>query len=473
MLVLLTSTMLGIYSILALKDFEKDKIAYVFDTNLSYSRSTAVQIRSELDFTLDQVKFLMRGFDYVNGKFHNFTKKTYLPNDPLIESLVIFKWSKEMGRYVLSDWLKQSSVTEEIEENLNLKLQSMLKDTLEAKLALQSFDIRQGKWLFGLRYEDNSADQPLVVIAMVKRATFLEAFTGAQLQDSYLVNHNGEIILKPIEPAYKKEDKNLKTSINETLAKLNAPAGVNEFKLGEDESWLVSAAKVNAGDLKVISIVPKSAALEAAKKLQIKSALFLGFLICITVLLSVFSSNRLTSALKNLFEATRRIGQGDFDVQVKVKAQDEIGVVGQGFNQMTKEIKRLLAETAEKARMESELQTASLVQSTLFPEGNYDGDQVEIKGFYQPASECGGDWWYYTQVGQKTYFWIRGCNRAWSSCCSCYKCSKKCYGSLGAFSKHTTSTNNVDDESFYLWSSKRTSFNDFLCWLLRPFNWAI
>ena len=73
---------------------------------------------------------------------------------------------------------------------------------------------------------------------------------------------------------------------------------------------------------------------------------------------------------------------------------------------MAAEIKRLLSETAEKARMESELKTAQVVQSTLFPTGDLVHSDLEIRGFYQSASECGGDWWFYSEVGSKVYFWI-------------------------------------------------------------------
>ena len=71
---------------------------------------------------------------------------------------------------------------------------------------------------------------------------------------------------------------------------------------------------------------------------------------------------------------------------------------------MTVEIKRLLKETAEKARMESELLTAHTVQETLFPPSHFKNDILEIMGFYQPASECGGDWWFYNQKENKTFF---------------------------------------------------------------------
>jgi serine phosphatase RsbU (regulator of sigma subunit) len=57
-------------------------------------------------------------------------------------------------------------------------------------------------------------------------------------------------------------------------------------------------------------------------------------------------------------------------------------------------------------RMADELLTAQAVQETLFPPPLASIDNVHIAGFYQPASECGGDWWFYHQTPGKIFFWI-------------------------------------------------------------------
>lgn len=57
----------------------------------------------------------------------------------------------------------------------------------------------------------------------------------------------------------------------------------------------------------------------------------------------------------------------------------------------------LLEETAEKARMESELKTAETVQQTLFPKSPLQLEGIEVFGFIQSASETGGDWYGYHQ----------------------------------------------------------------------------
>ncbi len=63
--------------------------------------------------------------------------------------------------------------------------------------------------------------------------------------------------------------------------------------------------------------------------------------------------------------------------------------------------------TEKMSRMESELQTAQAVQNTLFPEPtHYSSAKISLAGAYQPASECGGDWWFYNTIGHRVFLWI-------------------------------------------------------------------
>ncbi len=59
------------------------------------------------------------------------------------------------------------------------------------------------------------------------------------------------------------------------------------------------------------------------------------------------------------------------------------------------------------SRMESELRTAKAVQDTLFPEpAEFTNTKISLAGSYQPASECGGDWWFYNTIGNRIFLWI-------------------------------------------------------------------
>lgn len=66
--------------------------------------------------------------------------------------------------------------------------------------------------------------------------------------------------------------------------------------------------------------------------------------------------------------------------------------------------KGILSETSEKARMQTELEAARTVQTSLLPsrqEARY--QSVQIGGRYRPATECSGDWWWHWSCGDKAF----------------------------------------------------------------------
>ena len=67
---------------------------------------------------------------------------------------------------------------------------------------------------------------------------------------------------------------------------------------------------------------------------------------------------------------------------------------------------RLYGDVSEKARMAGELKTAQTVQRTLFPTPQLKLSDVTVTGFYEPASECGGDWWFHHEHGDKLFIYI-------------------------------------------------------------------
>jgi serine phosphatase RsbU (regulator of sigma subunit) len=64
----------------------------------------------------------------------------------------------------------------------------------------------------------------------------------------------------------------------------------------------------------------------------------------------------------------------------------------------------ILSETHEKARMQSELESAKALQESFLPaqkEADYPGHH--ISGYYRAASEISGDWWWHWAHGSSTF----------------------------------------------------------------------
>ncbi|MCB0363163.1 MAG: SpoIIE family protein phosphatase, partial [Bdellovibrionales bacterium] len=71
--------------------------------------------------------------------------------------------------------------------------------------------------------------------------------------------------------------------------------------------------------------------------------------------------------------------------------------------EMVQKVKKLISDTRDLGRMESELKMAQTVQQTLFPKADAEFDSISVNSYCEPCSECGGDFWFYEKIGENLY----------------------------------------------------------------------
>ncbi len=125
--------------------------------------------------------------------------------------------------------------------------------------------------------------------------------------------------------------------------------------------------------------------------------------VLIGTLLAIFQGLSISKPIKMLAWKADQIARGDLEARVEVKSTDEIGILGENFNFMADQLVVLLQQTAEKAKLEQELEVARTIQETLVPPNEPVAQgYFKFAGYFQPASQCGGDWWTWHQlVGDK------------------------------------------------------------------------
>ncbi len=261
---------------------------------------------------------------------------------------------------------------------------------------------------------DASATVAPYVMAGFKLSNFNEIFSQSKAYQSFLIENSfGKTLVpsqlpNPAEPL--KEVSEFASFANwpfyTTLTQKGVPTGTEEAKTLSGQEYLVAYSKLGLGDLSVVTLVQKNRALQAIESLRSKSVLFLLAIISAAAILSVFAARSLTKRLRDLYHATKEVAQGKFDIRVQIPSRDEVGGLAQSFNTMAGEVARLLEDNVAKARMEKELETARMVQETLFPKDHFEDSSIEIFGYYKPASECGGDWWNYSDRGDHVLLWI-------------------------------------------------------------------
>lgn len=112
----------------------------------------------------------------------------------------------------------------------------------------------------------------------------------------------------------------------------------------------------------------------------------------------VVLTRRITRAVNDLYVATQYVTNQDWSHRVKVERMDQLGRLGESFNEMTRSISNLLDEQKKRQRLENEIAIASEVQNQLFPQKLPSVPGVELEAICQAARTVSGDYYDFIQL---------------------------------------------------------------------------
>lgn len=143
---------------------------------------------------------------------------------------------------------------------------------------------------------------------------------------------------------------------------------------------------------------------------SISLSTLLGIVIIVACFL--FIRSLVINPIKELEKSSIKIANNEF-VQTPVRksfiGNDEIESLTINFNYMVKQIIKLIKDEKEQQRMANELETAKIIQKSFIPKAtNLRVGYFEVSGFFQSASECGGDWWHFYPLADKKIMLMLG-----------------------------------------------------------------
>lgn len=109
-------------------------------------------------------------------------------------------------------------------------------------------------------------------------------------------------------------------------------------------------------------------------------------------------TRRITRAVADLYRATQFVQAGDFSHRIQVERLDQLGALGESFNQMTGSISNLIEEQNKRQRLENEISIAREVQNQLFPSSLPSVPGVEIEAICKAARSVSGDYYDFIQL---------------------------------------------------------------------------
>ncbi|MDR2484226.1 MAG: SpoIIE family protein phosphatase [Treponema sp.] len=135
------------------------------------------------------------------------------------------------------------------------------------------------------------------------------------------------------------------------------------------------------------------------------TALNIGCLLVLTLLLAGFISLRFTRALTSpilaLNQGVKEVSEGNLDREVVIKTGDELEELARSFNRMTERLRQYISQitrtAAEKERTATELDIATQIQASMlpfvFPPFKDRNNEFDLYAVMHPAKEVGGDFY--------------------------------------------------------------------------------
>jgi phosphoserine phosphatase RsbU/P len=108
----------------------------------------------------------------------------------------------------------------------------------------------------------------------------------------------------------------------------------------------------------------------------------------------------ITRSIGDLYEATLHVRRGDFSHRVRVTNQDQLGSLGNSFNEMTGSISELIESRRIRQRLENEVEIARGVQQQLFPQSIPKLPGLELAAVCRPARTVSGDYYDFIPLGK-------------------------------------------------------------------------
>jgi adenylate cyclase len=173
-----------------------------------------------------------------------------------------------------------------------------------------------------------------IVLAELRLDRLQKVFAGVSERTLYLVDNEGKLLAHPDEKRVLKAESYADVPIVKAALSSELKLGQTHFK-DKDTGEFITAAYTKTGlGVVAIAAVSDEVILEAARAVKRESFYVAGQALSVAFFLIFVFSIMLTTPIEVLAELTTRVAKGDFSVKSTIRSRDEVGQLGQAFNQM-------------------------------------------------------------------------------------------------------------------------------------------
>ena len=343
--------------------FHADKSTYIHDLTSATALNATQEVTMLLEGYLERLQVYTRllNDESLAGATKNDLIRKLLEDTGEFVAITIYQDGVEKGSIYDVKLLKGTGLTKEdlqLYRGKNpLPLQQMgarkvyvTNSTLSEKLPTFT--------LASLQSEPGSQGE-VVAVAVIKLDRVLELALQSRVFETYVLDSQGVLLAHQQVREVARHERVNWIPRQKQFAEGAGMIRTQEFSRNGVE--LVGGfGRVREGGLLVGVQIPKSAAYLTARGL-LNNLIGVSLVLLVgTALLSMIWAYRITRPIEELSKASRRVGQGNFGIQVTPSSNDEIGELASSFNQMTDELhsREIALNKAQEQLVQSEKMAA-------------------------------------------------------------------------------------------------------------------
>ena len=180
------------------------------------------------------------------------------------------------------------------------------------------------------------SDSRAALCIMFSNEKVYDAVKSPDLIKSFLVNGRGELLAHYDKKMVIENGSVADLPIVKKMLKSTINTEKIEYVDSNSITWLGAYNKTGFSDTGVISIVSKEQAFGMVRKLQKQTVLIALIVLNLAILFVYFFSKTITKPIRKLVSISSEIRNGKFDISVKSKSRDEIGILSESFEDMAR-----------------------------------------------------------------------------------------------------------------------------------------
>ena len=354
--------------------FLQDSRVRIEENNLKVSEVISMKVEEDLNSFSNAASLLMLGANQEGEGKEDFVRYFFRNQEN-----VLFTGIPEAEvNFYNKDIMLEYNIDEKFIDNIIDENSSEINQAMQGITSVINVSPYFGvpMMCLSIPYRQGRSVLPMVMIIDL-RTSFMELIDTRGITLTYIVNEKGELIAHPEEDMVIDGSNLSSLEVVEDMFNQPVSSGQIRYTTESGQTNLGSYKKIPTGRLGIITEVNEDIAFEAIYIIQRRNIYLMIMVLSLAVLIVYFFSKTLTFPVRNLVFATKMIENGQFNIALKAKAKDEIGVLTNAFVEMGRGLEekermkdafgRFVNQEIAEMAMKNEIQLGGEIkQATIF-----------------------------------------------------------------------------------------------------------